>query len=512
MRLSPMLLLFVVMVMAGCGPIPDFTVKSASPANNSVAAPLQPDIEITFKGVVDPSTLHDETVTLYAHQTGYRPFSLDVASDGRSATVTPDAAFLPGERVWLLVSAEVTDEDGLALQAVADGQLVHGGFAITFWTETPAAGAMVETSPSWESAREEHTIAARFADLDGDGWLDAVFANGETESYEPVTAHFNDGAGSLDVEHGWQSVDLGVNFGVDVGDLDGDGWLDVAAARRDSYNRVYMADGQGSLAGAAAWQSTTRGVSRTVAWGDADNDGDLDLAVANTYADGDEGHTVGYNELFNNDGGVLDESPAWTSSKDDFSRCVVWADIDGNGLLDLVFGNMWEGQDVYLNRGGWFPDEPDWSSEDDDKTRFIAVLDLDGDDRPDLAAANEDGYSKVYLNRKGTLREQASWVSTEYRKATTMAAGDLDGDGWPDLVFAHSWETPAEFDGQWNTKAFYFNDGGDFSDTPDLVSDVAHNTWGLDLGDVDGDGDLDLLAGERDQGVGGVANGIYLAR
>jgi len=508
----PLLLVLSVLAVAGCGPIPDFTVASSSPANNSVAASVDTPIEVSFNGPVDPATIDTDTLALYAHQTGYVAFDLEVDADGKGVTVTPAQSFRPGERVWLTFAPEVSDEDGLALQTVADWQLVSSGFAVAFWTETPAAGAALEAAPSWASARGNHTIAARFADLDGDGWLDAAFANGETEDHEPVTVHFNDGGGALQTEAGWQSVELGVHFGVAPGDADGDGWMDLAAARRDSHNRVYLGDGLGSMSGEASWSSSTRYGSRTVAWGDVDNDGDLDLAVANTYADGDDGHTVGYNELFRNEDGALEPEPSWTSGKDDFSRCVIWADIDGNGLLDLVFGNMWEGQDVYLNQGGWFRDQPDWSSDDADKTRFIAVIDLDGDDRPDVAAANEDGYSKVYLNKRGTLRDQASWTSAELRKATTVTAGDLDGDGWPDLVFGHSWETPSGFDGAWNTKSIYLNDCGDFADTPDQVTDDARNTWGLDLGDVDGDGDLDLLAGERDEGVDGATNSVYLSR
>ena len=61
-----------------------------------------------------------------------------------------------------------------------------------------------------------------------------------------------------------------------------------------------------------------------------DGDGDLDLAVGN-YGQP--------NQVYRNQGGVLQSTAAWTAAAADNTQSVAWGDMDGDGDLDLAVGN-----------------------------------------------------------------------------------------------------------------------------------------------------------------------------
>ncbi len=489
-------------------PPPLFTVASTTPANNAVAVAADATFEVVFTDDVDPETLTADTVVLHAHQRGYLGHSLDYNDTSRTLTVTPDRELHAGDLVRLTLTPGLLSTSGDPLELTVMGDPVHSGYTLSSWAATTLVGSTIEPTPSWTSDEADVTVTGCLVDLNRDGWLDAIFANGETGTGGHSRAHLNDGAGTLATTADWSSDILTADFGCAVADIDRDGWNDAAFGQRDGENYVHLNDGEGMLGDQASWRATSTWETRSLAFGDMDNDGWLDLAIANTNSVQQDG----FNEVHRNLGGALDHDASWQSADSRFTRSVVWADLNNDGFLDLSYAAMWEGQVVYYNRGGSFPAEPDWQSDDAEQTRYIAVMDLDQDGFPEMIGANEEGHSVIYANVDGELEQTASWESDEYRLAVSVAAGDLNGDGWPDIIFGHSWEAGPEFDGTPNTNTIYFNDGGTFPTTPDWVSDNHDTTWGLDLGDLDNDGDLDILASERDLADSGVPNHVHYAR
>lgn len=489
-------------------PPPLFTVDSTTPANNAVAVAADATFEVVFTDDVDESTLTPDTVVLHAHQRGYLGHTLDYDAPSRTLTVTPDRDLHAGDLVRLTLTAGLLSNSARPLELTVMGSPVHGGYTLSFWAATTTAGSTIEPTPSWTSTETDVTVTGCLTDLNRDGWLDAIFSNGETGTGGYSRAHLNDGTGHLNATADWSSSILTADFGCAAADIDRDGWNDAAFGQRDGENYVHLNDGAGMLSDQVAWRANSTWETRSLAFGDMDNDGWLDLATANTYSVNQDG----FNEVHRNLGGALDHDASWQSGDSRFTRSVVWADINNDGFLDLCYAAMWEGQLVYYNRGGTFPPEPDWQSDDAEQTRYIAVMDLDLDGFPEMIGANEEGHSVIYANVNGELELTASWQSDEYRLAVSVAAGDLDGDGWPDILFGHSWETGPEFDGTANTNTLYYNNSGTFPTTPDWISDNHDTTWGLDLGDIDNDGDLDVLAAERDLADVGVANHVYYAR
>ena len=96
------------------------------------------------------------------------------------------------------------------------------------------------------------------------------------------------------------------------------------------------------------WSSIETDDVYDVAWADVDGDGDLDLAVG------------GYSSqvsVYRNDG-VLAGSPqmtlAWTSDESATTHSLAWGDVDGDGDLDLAVGNTGPNR-IYRNDDGQLP-------------------------------------------------------------------------------------------------------------------------------------------------------------
>lgn len=179
--------------------------------------------------------------------------------------------------------------------------------------------------------------AVTVGDLDNDGDLDVVF--GGTMFYTENSMHLwlNDGEGSFSPGQEFGYVEEGPDD-LALGDLNGDGFLDLLAAEHNESTVVWLNDGNASfvdsgvtLGDVKAWQA---------ALADVDGDGDLDAWLAGEphslwLNDGQAGFTQSGGPL--HDGGTVD-----------------LGDLDGDGDLDALlasWGFYWLPHQVWLNGG-----------------------------------------------------------------------------------------------------------------------------------------------------------------
>ena len=222
---------------------------------------------------------------------------------------------------------------------------------------------------------------------------------------------------------------------------------------------------------------------------DVDLDGDTDVLGAAFYG----------NELvlFVNDG---ERTPSWERRviDGDLSEAlaVAVADIDGDGLPDILGGSSVGAEVVWWRNLGGSP--PQWvrHTVDDDVpgAHDIAGADLDGDGDMDIIGVSFEDDEILWWRNDGGV--PAGWarlvIASGFDYPTKVAVADVDRDGDLDL-FSVAWHDRQV--GWWR------NDGGDPITWVDHVigEEFAGAHW-VDAADVDGDGWVDVVGAAMDLG------------
>ncbi|RZK60648.1 MAG: VCBS repeat-containing protein, partial [Hymenobacter sp.] len=186
-------------------------------------------------------------------------------------------------------------------------------------------------------------VFMRLADFNLDGYLDLLLVDTPGGAYNQLAVMLNDGSGYF-LGSTYQALPVEAT-GVEVGDLDGDGYLDVLLTEHDA-NTGYAPNsviqwGLTVLRGNGTTQFTVgprqllpaRGVSaETLALGDVDADGDLDALTAGL--DYGTGATQAVRLFLNNGQGNWQAVAPTAASR--APRSLALADVDGDGDLDLA--------------------------------------------------------------------------------------------------------------------------------------------------------------------------------
>ena len=287
---------------------------------------------------------------------------------------------------------------------------------------------------------------------------------------------------------------IGSNFddpkGAAVGDIDGDGDKDVAGLSDDDGVKWWARSG---TAPAYTWtgyavDSSFEG-QEDIALGDLDGDGRLDIVA--TAEDDDE---VAW---WRNQGGA----PATFGSKviiqanHDEVRQLALADMDNDGDLDVIVGSDPNAKKVRWYRNDGTPLGPNWEYRDPEDNfghvHWITVSDLDADGDKDILAVSKDQKDLTWWENR-LLNGGTPWVNNWNRFDIDSNFGS-SAEG----VFAGLLATDTDVDvaGIGNSGVSYWENDGTPNNSNWVEKIIATNFGGNALtgGDLDADGDVDLV-------------------
>ncbi len=383
------------------------------------------------------------------------------------------------------------------LPAVASRLVVAGFLAVTGLLGQLVAGSLLAAQEERTfrplrslGAGSELTASVSLGDVNGDGALDAVVANGRHWPGQN-RIYLNDGRAAFTLARRLGEEEAGT-YAVPLADFDGDGDLDIAVGNDRTRNLVFLNDGSGRFEAGATFGTPTSTRSLTLA--DLNGDGHTDILVVNRGRQ---------NFIFHGDGSGTFSTGTPFGAGDDSTIDVAAADLDGDGDLDLVLANRDGGANaVHWNDAGSFKRASGYGT-GSDETRGVAVGDVDGDGRLDIVTANIGEVNAVYFgDASGGFERSLPFGSGDDQSyAVRLADADLDGD--LDIVVANVGARNAVYFNQ-GEEAGGFGDAAGFREFRFGCEDCA--TYGLAVGDLNGDGFPDIVTANSGAPNGVLAN------
>ena len=284
--------------------------------------------------------------------------------------------------------------------------------------------------------------------------------------------------------------------GMALVDLDNDGDLDIVVSAGSSFGiGVYENDGSGFFTNRSLTSGITNmNLSSGMAAADYDNDGDIDIYMSGWYTN---------SRLYRNNGDFTFTDVAVDAGIIDPSQpnmAASWGDVNLDGHLDLYVSvrtghNAYTGSNhLYMNNGdGTFSDEAINLNIDAevDPTLLSAFFDFDRDGDDDLYLGTDKGsggtwMNRLYRNDGGSFTEVTTQANAQaHVDCMGIAVGDIDFDGFYDMYLTNI---------QHGNKLFKYNPVSQAYVDYTLDAGVGSYRigWGTFFEDFDNDTELDL--------------------
>jgi hypothetical protein len=418
---------------------------SISPARNALEAPTTAPIQLGFDGPVKPASLNSDTFKVFGRWSGPAPGTFTFINGGRTISFKPTNPFSAGERVMVVLSHDI--------EGVDDSFLRQAGYCWQFWTRVKIGSLNFENIQTINTSEESEsgvTYGGLGSDLNGDGHLDLGMVMEESADFR-VFLNNADNSGTFQTPYLTPSPLGNEASPNEPSDFNNDGIIDVCVVVSDTtppYVSVLQGKGDGSFE-----DQQIIDVSNTphgLAVLDVDGDGDMDIASTNDLHAFTKGANDGSVSLLINNGSGVFSAPMHYEAGIDGERAIAAADMNNDGILDLVVGSRFDTHptqsvlagSVIVNLGngdGTFtPQTPIYNT---GSLWMLTTGDVNGDGNEDVVCANsgdDDGSSVLLGNGAGGLSILYKVRHTQVGTGDNTAAADrtnavdladLDGDG-----------------------------------------------------------------------------------
>lgn len=271
-----------------------------------------------------------------------------------------------------------------------------------------------------------------------------------------------------------------------VADLDGDGFVDIVhGCSSASAPKFSILFSRGDGTFEDPVFRTLAAAAPTVAAADFDGDGDIDLAFAR-WEPGAGNHVYIFPN--NGNGGFPASTTITVGAR---PRDIGAADLDLDGDIDLVTVNELGTLTILRNAGNGTFTATTTGLSNPNQPSYLALGDLDGDGRADLTYTEVFSSSvHVLFNSAGSFPGPVTLLPVTGATGYQHTIGDVDDDGDNDVVHARSFEQgiPGAFE------IFENLGGGSFAPGRRVPTTLEWFSNCIDLGDIDADGVTDIVA------------------
>jgi hypothetical protein len=414
---------------------------------------------------------------------------------------------------------------------------------------TPLPPGPIVAQLEGAAALDQLGWSVALGDVSGDGTADVIVGAVQAAGNQSTTGsgigyvRVYNGASprELILERTGEAADDRFGWRVAAGDVDGDGRADivVSAPRADTSRRIadtgriYIFSGlDGSLIRRIDGLAKTEQLGESLALADLNGDGKAELLAGAWSFDPGAGGTNKNNgivRLYDGATGTVAFQRIGTERaegiQDEMGRAVAFADVSGDGKLDLILGagggpgyvEVIDGADLatrlYLFRG-------DQSVGNEDQFgRALAAADLNGDGKAEIVAGahvgdgaglGDSGWVRIFDGATGAILRQLNGTTAGDHFGRSVAVGDVNGDLRLDVIAGAEWGRPTGFasSGWGYVRAF---DGTSGANVLEFAGSCQHDHLGTSLavGDVDGNGKANILAGAPDGDASGLLDNGY---